>query len=81
MSYEQGNINGRKRLGPTARYCKITESPCRVGPIIRLRGQQTHRLHDLCLDVLTVHNNELRLFWAKTLPILLIIYVPDIAAV
>ena len=25
-------------------------------------------LHDLCVEVLTVHGNELSLFWAKALP-------------
>ncbi len=28
-------------------------------------SQPTRLLHDLCLEVLTVHGNELRLFWPK----------------
>ncbi len=30
--------------------------------------QPTLRLHDLCLEVLTVHGNKLRLFGAKAFP-------------
>ena len=29
------------------------------------------RLHDLCLEVLTVHGIELRLFWAKAFTLLM----------
>ncbi len=33
-----------------------------------LREQTTHWLLDPCLEVLTVHGTELRLFWAKAFP-------------
>ena len=35
--------------------------------------QPTLRLHDLCLEVLTVHGNELCLFGAKAFPLLILL--------
>ncbi len=35
--------------------------------------QPTHLLHDLCLEVLTVHGLELRLFVTKAFPLLILI--------
>ncbi len=35
--------------------------------------QPTLRLQYLCLEVLTVHGIELRLFWAKAFPLLLLL--------
>ena len=35
--------------------------------------QPTLLLHDLCLEVLTVHGIELRLFWAKAFPLLILL--------
>ncbi len=35
--------------------------------------QPTLWLHDLCLEVLTVHGIELRLFWAKSFPLLILL--------
>ena len=35
--------------------------------------QPTLWLHDLCLEVLTVHCIELRLFWAKAFPLLILL--------
>ena len=34
--------------------------------------QPTLWLHDLCLKVLTVHGTELRLFWVKAFPLLIL---------
>ena len=42
--------------------------------------QPSLSLHDLCLEFLTVHGNEMRLFWAKVFPIFILL-MPDIAAV
>ncbi len=39
--------------GPDPNYCR----------------QPTLWLHDLCLEVLTLHGIELRLFWAKAFPL------------
>ncbi len=35
--------------------------------------QPTTLLHDLCLEVLTVYGIELRLFWAKAFPLLILL--------
>ena len=37
--------------------------------------QPTLWLYDLCLEVLTKHGNELRLFWAKTFPLLILLMI------
>ena len=34
-----------------------------------LISQPTLRLHELCLKILIVHGNELRLFWTKAFPL------------
>ena len=46
-------------------------SPETLDPIYR--GQPTLLLHDLCLEVLTVHGTGLRLFWAKVFPVLILL--------
>ena len=45
----------------------------------KVNSQPTLWLHEVCLEVLTVHGNELRLIWAKAFPLLC--RASDIAAV
>ena len=59
------------------RTLRLSKDPCHISLILSIlhRRQPTLWLQDLCLEVLTVHGNELHLFGAKAFPLLVLLMV------
>ncbi len=74
----------QSKLGTRPRTLRLFKDPSHRSLILAIlhSRQPTLWLHDLCLEVLTEHGKELRLFGAKAFPLLVLSTgVSDIAAV